>query len=86
MTVGMLRQIIKYKQINGDDLHKNHPLPIQQTVFKISKDNLKIILFLMANKTSVLSKLTSVQDLENNNRIIFDPLGNIYEIYILIRL
>ena len=40
----------------------------------------------MANKTSVLSKLTSVQDLENNNRIIFDPLGNIYEIYILIRL
>ena len=37
--------------------------------------------FLLANKTSVLSKLTSMQDLESNNWIISDLLGNIYEIY-----
>ena len=37
--------------------------------------------FLLANKTSVLSKLTSMQDLESSNWIILDLLGNIYEIY-----
>ena len=35
----------------------------------------------MANKTSVLSKLTSMQDLESSNWIILDLLGNICEIH-----
>ena len=33
----------------------------------------------MANKTPALNKFTSMQDLELNNWIILDPLGN--EIY-----
>ena len=36
----------------------------------------------MANKTSILSKFRSMQDLESNNWIILDPLGNIYEIFL----
>ena len=35
----------------------------------------------MASKTSFLSRFTSMQDLENNDWIILDPLRNIYEIY-----
>ena len=35
----------------------------------------------MTIKTSVLSKFTSMENLENNNCIILDSLGNIYEIY-----
>ena len=35
----------------------------------------------MAIKFSALSKFKSMEDLENNNWIILDPLGNIYEIY-----
>ena len=35
----------------------------------------------MAKQTSVLSRFTSMQNLENNNWIILDPLGHIYEIY-----
>ena len=35
----------------------------------------------MANKASVFTKFTSMQDLENNNWIIFYPLWNIFEIY-----
>ena len=35
----------------------------------------------MTIKTSVLSKFTSMEDLENNNWIILDSLGDIYEIY-----
>ena len=46
------------------------------------KDNLRTIFFLMANKTSILSKFRSMQDLESNNWIILDPLGNIYEIFL----
>ena len=41
---------------------------------------LRITFFLVAIKTSVLSKFTSMQDLQNNNWIIIDPLENIYEI------
>ena len=37
---------------------------------------LRKIFFLML-KTSVLSKFTSMQDLENNNWIILGPLGSI---------
>ena len=37
----------------------------------------------MANKASILSKFRSMQDLESNNWIILDPLGNIYEIYFM---
>ena len=36
----------------------------------------------MAKKMSVLSKFTSMQDLEKNNWIILDPLRNIYEIHV----
>ena len=50
-------------------------------VFKIRKYHMKIFVFLMAYKASVLSKFTSMQDLESNDWIILDPLGNIYEIY-----
>ena len=41
-------------------------------MFKIRKDYLRIILFLMETKDLCfkLSKLTSIQDLENNNWII----------------
>ena len=35
----------------------------------------------MAIKFSALSKFKNMEDLENNNWIILDPLGNIYEIY-----
>ena len=52
-----------------------------KTVFKTRKYHLKIVFFLIANKTSALSKFTSMHDLENNNWFILDSLGNIYEIY-----
>ena len=43
-------------------------------VFKIRKDHMKIFFFLMAYKASVLSKFTSMQDLENNDWIILDHI------------
>ena len=35
----------------------------------------------MTIKTSVLIKFKSMEDLENNNWIILDSLGNIFELY-----
>ena len=32
-------------------------------------------------KTFVLGEFTSMQNLENSNSVIIDPLGNIYDIY-----
>ena len=49
-------------------------------MFKI-KDHLRIIVFLITIKTSVLIKFKSMEDLENNNWIILDSLGNIFELY-----
>ena len=50
-------------------------------VYKIRKDHLRIIVFLMAMyKTS--KQFTSMQDFENNSLIILDSLGNnFYDIY-----
>ena len=50
-------------------------------VFKIRKDYLRINFFAMAiYETFVSSKFASMQDLENNNWIILDPLRDIYDI------
>ena len=90
--MGMLRKVIQCKE---KEMAHTGPTPCQfntwnrqvfnnvkkyKILFKIRKDNLRKI-FLMANKASVFCKFTSMQDLENNNWIIFYPLGNIFEIY-----
>ena len=50
-------------------------------MFKIRKDYLRIILFLMETKDLCfkLSKLTSIQDLENNNWIILGFIWNNFD-------
>ena len=73
----MLRQVIQCKQKKHGP-RGAHPLPIWQMEFPC---HVRIIFFLMAYKASLLSKFTSMQDLENNIWIVLDPLGNIYEIY-----
>ena len=47
---------------------------------KIRKNHLRII-FLKAIQDLCFKQLTIIQDLEDNNWIILDPLGNVYEIY-----
>ena len=83
MTVGILRQVILCKQKNrrpGEPstcLFKkmNWQVSINikkyKIVFKIRKEHLSIFFY---------KQLASMQDLENNNQIILDPLGNTYEI------
>ena len=48
---------------------------------KIRKNHLRIIFFLKAIQDLCFKQLTIIQDLEDNNWIILDPLGNIYDIY-----
>ena len=71
--MAMAHMSLNYSQFNKYNCQVFININKYKIVFKIRKDYLSIIVFLMATKKPLfLSKFTSMQDLENNNWILLE--------------